>query len=56
MQLRHEFEDGIGGWANDPRPLRWRLAEVVGEGLLRLVSAIAALVAIGWLFSRITPS
>lgn len=31
---RHSIEDNIGGWANDPRPLHLRIAEIVAANVI----------------------
>jgi hypothetical protein len=43
---RHWVEDNIGGWANDPRPLYLRIAEIVAANVIPFAAvAIMLLVA-----------
>lgn len=54
LQLRHELESEIGGWANDPRPLWLRIVEALTATALGATSAIVALLLAAWIITRST--
>jgi len=51
VELNEQINDQSHGWPSDPRPLRWRIAEVLASNLL-VLAAFAVVAAITYAVIR----